>query len=48
MFHEGRKCARTHDEFDDGVVERLVLHLPGLFDEIKHIIDERIVEYSCQ
>lgn len=37
---------RTHDEFDDGIVERVVLKIPRVFNKVKEEVEERIVEYA--
>ena len=37
----------THDELDDRIVECFVLHITGLFDEVKEIINEGVVKHSC-
>ena len=34
----------THYEFDDGVVERIVMHLARLLHEVKKSINKRVVK----
>ena len=36
----------THNELDDRVVERFVLNLSGLFDEVEQVIDEVVIKHS--
>lgn len=35
-----------YDKFDDRIVERLVLHMPCLFDELEQMVDERVIEHA--
>lgn len=37
----------AYKEFDDRVIERLVLHGTCLLDEVIQIVYEIVVEYSC-
>lgn len=37
---------RTHDQFNKGVIESLILHVSSLLDEIENVINEVVVKYS--